>query len=615
VVLAIALAVAAPAGAQQTPAPIRYTVRFPAPQTNYVEVEGLFPTGGRASLDLLMAVWTPGSYLVREYERNVEALTASAGGPTLPVDKTVKNRWRVTTNGARDITVRYRVYSHEMSVRNNWVDSDFAMLNGAQTFLTIASDVAGPATPAYSWTTPRVARPHDVTIVLPAGWKTTISGLAAAPDGAPNHYLAPDFDTLVDCPIVAGNPAIHEFTVGGKPHYLVDVGEDGVFDGARAARDLQRVVEYDRAFWGDLPYDKYVFFNVLTGGGGGIEHKNSVMMMASRWATTTRERYVGWLGTASHEFFHLWNVKRLRPIELGPFDYERENYPRSLWVSEGFTDYYADVILARTGLITEDEYLRQLSSAIRMLQTTPGRLVQTAEMASFDAWIKQYRPDENSANTSISYYTKGAVIGFLLDARIRSATNGAKSLDDLMRLAFQRYSGARGFTPQDFRRTASEVAGTDLGPWFEKVLDTTEELDYQPALDWFGLAFEAPTDRQSSSGWLGAVTRDEDGLLIVTSVRRGTPAYEAGINAGDEILAIDNLRVTPADYERRLDTFRPGAKVSVLVARRDELKRLDATLAAEPENRWNLTVPSGASAPQQGYLHAWIGGAPAAGRH
>ena len=606
-ILAIALTVATAAYTQQTPAPIRYTVRFPAPQTNYVEVEAAFPTGGRATLDLLMAVWTPGSYLVREYERNVEALTATGGGQPLPVDKTTKNRWRVTTNGARDITVRYRVYSHEMSVRNNWVDADFAMLNGAQTFLTIAADVAGPPTPAYTWTSPRVARPHDVTIELPPGWKTSISGLPAAPGGAANHYVAPDFDTLVDCPIVAGNPAIHEFTVAGKPHYLVDVGEDGVFDGARAARDLQRIVEYDRGFWGDLPYDKYVFFNVLTGGGGGLEHKNSVMMMESRWATTTRERYVGWLSTASHEYFHLWNVKRLRPIELGPFDYERENYPRSLWVSEGLTDYYADVILARTGLITGDEYLRQLSSAIRVLQLTPGRLVQSAEMASFDAWIKQYRPDENSANTSISYYTKGAVAGFLLDARIRAATSGARSLDDVMRLAFQRYSGARGFTPQDFRRAASDVAGVDLGPWFQKVLDTTDELDYQPALDWFGLAFEAPKGPESTGAWLGAVTRDEGGRLVVTSVHRGTPAYEAGINPGDEIVAIDNFRVTPSQFDSRLDTFRPGTKVSLLVARRDELKRLDATLAVEPPARWNLNLQPGASQAQQEHLKSWLG--------
>ncbi len=420
-VLLIALLSVAAAAAAQPLAPIRYTVRFPAPQTNYLDVEAIVPADGRGSLEMLMAVWTPGSYLVREYERNVEDVKAFDGASPLEVTKPLKNRWRIATGGARSVRLTYRVYSHEMTVRNNWVEADFAMMNGAQTFMTIASDVAGPDGPAYTWPRPPVARPHDVTIELPAAWKTSVTGMPNAPDARPNHYLAPDFDTLVDCPIVAGNPVVHAFTAAGKPHLLVDVATgdaDAVFDGARAARDLQRIVEADAALWGSLPYDRYVFFNVLTGA-GGLEHKNSVMIMASPWATRTREKYVDWLDLASHEYFHLWNVKRLRPIELGPFDYERENYPRSLWVSEGLTDYYADVQLSRAGLISQAEHFELLSTAIRSLQGTPGRLTQAVETASFDAWIKQYRPDENSGNTSISYYTKGHVLGFVLDARIR----------------------------------------------------------------------------------------------------------------------------------------------------------------------------------------------------
>ena len=327
---------AAPAGAQSREA-IRYTLRFPAPQTNYVEVEAVVPTDGRPSIEMMMAVWTPGSYLVREYERNLESVQARAGARVLAVEKSLKNRWRITTGGAREVSLTYRVYSHEMTVRNNWVEADFAMLNGAPTFLTLVENGA---------------RPHDVRLELPAAWKTSVTGMPDAPDGAPHHYRAPDYDTLVDCPIVAGNPAIHRFTVDGKPHLLVDVGEGGVFDGERAARDLERVVQADKQLWGALPYDKYVFFNVLVSASGGLEHKNSVMMMASRWATGTREKYLAWLSLASHEYFHLWNVKRLRPIELGPFDYEHENYPRSLWISEGLTDYYADLQLARAGLYT-----------------------------------------------------------------------------------------------------------------------------------------------------------------------------------------------------------------------------------------------------------------------
>jgi predicted metalloprotease with PDZ domain len=587
----LATTVAVPAVAQTREA-IKYTLRFPAPQTNYVEVEALVPTEGRPAIDLMMAVWTPGSYLIREYERHVEGVQAKEGTRALPIEKTVKNRWRITTGGSRAVTVSYRVYAHEMTVRSNWVEADFALLNGAPTYLTLVE--SGP-------------RPHEVRLELPAAWKTSVTGMPDAPGGAPHHYRAPDYDTLVDCPIVAGNPAIHRFSVDGKPHLLVNVGEGGVFDGERAARDLERLVQTDKQLWGSLPYDKYVFFNLLVSVSGGLEHKNSVTMMASRWATGTRDKYLAWLSLASHEYFHLWNVKRLRPIELGPFDYEHENYPRSLWISEGLTDYYADLQLARAGLYTPGEYLRELSAAIRTLQSTPARLQQSAEMASFDAWIKQYRPDDNTVNSTISYYTKGAVLGFVLDARIRAATDDAKSLDDVMRLAFARFSGAKGFTPEDFRKTASEVAGTDLGAWFTRALESTDELDYGPALDWFGLRFSAPFSPEDKPGWLGAKTKVEERRLLVDNVPRGTPAHAAGVNPGDEILAIDDFRVLPDDLDTRLATYRPGRKVVLLVSRRDELKRLEVTLGEAPPDRWTLQARPDLTPQQRARLTSWLG--------
>lgn len=581
---------AQPAGTRE---PIRYVVRFPAPQTNYLEVEARVPTDGRPAIEMMMAVWTPGSYLIREYQRNVEAVTATAAGRPLAVQKTTKNRWRIATGGAREIAFAYRVFSHEMTVRTNWVDADFALVNGAPTFMTIAGD-AGP-------------RAHDVLLQLPAAWKTSVTGLPAHPRAlAPHHYVARDFDTLVDSPIVAGNPALHEFTVSGKPHILVNVGEGGVFDGASAARDLERIVKAQETFWGSLPYDKYVFFNLLTGVSGGLEHGNSTVLMGSRWNQGRRSTYVDWLSLASHEHFHVWNVKRLRPIELGPFDYEREVHPRSLWIAEGVTDYYADLLNRRAGLTTPEEYLWLLSSAIRTLQTTPGRLTQTAEMASFDAWIKHYRADENSVNSAISYYTKGAVLGFLLDARVRAATNGAKSLDDVMRLAFARYAGDKGFTPEQFRRTASEVAGVDLGPWFTRWLETTEELDYGPALEWFGLEFRQPLVRLDPPAWLGAKIKIDAGRLVVENVPRGTPALDAGLNPGDEIVAIDDFRVLPGQLDTRLDAYTPGQKVTLLVARRDELKRLPVTFGEEPPDRWTLTQRPDATAEQRARLAAWL---------
>jgi predicted metalloprotease with PDZ domain len=479
-----------------------------------------------------------------------------------------------------------------MGVRSNWVEDAFAMVNGAPTFMTLSD------------TTPRA---HEVTIELPASWKRVMTGL---PEGkAPNQYIARDFDTLVDSPIIVGNPDVHEFTVAGKKHFLVNTPASPTFDGARAAKDLQRIVELDLKMWGSLPYDKYLFLNMITEAGGGLEHKNSTLLMTNRWATRTRKAYVSWLELCSHEYFHAWNVKRLRPVELGPFDYQREVYTKSLWISEGFTDYYGELNVRRAGLSTRDEYLEALSNQIEALQTTPGRLVQSAEDASFDAWIKQYRPDENSPNVSISYYTKGAVIAFLLDAKIRSATDGAKSLDDVMRAAYERYSGAAGFTPDEFRQVAEQVSGVDLKGFWRDAIEGTGELDYDEALAAFGLDFagEPAKPHGSSKAWLGAVTRNDNGRLTVSQVRRGTPAYDAGLNVDDEILAIDEYRVRPDRFENRLEQYASGDKVTLLIARREQLMRVDVTLGAEPPKRWRLQISPSATDAQKQLRAAWMG--------
>ena len=557
------------ASAAQAPAPINYTVRIPAPQTHYVEVEARVPTGAQPRVELMMAVWTP--YVIREYAKNLEEVTArTADGRPLAIEKSRKNRWRIETDGADPVVVSYKVYCHVMGVQDNWVDDEFALLNGAPTFLTLADGVA---------------RPHDVRIVLPSAWKTTVTGMPPVP-GDRGHYRAPDYESLVDSPIVAGNPAVHEFTVEGRPHYLVDVGEDGVFDGERAAADLARIVRADARMWGGLPYDQYLFLNMLTGGGGGMEHSNSTALMSDRWNTRTRRNYLRWLDLASHEFFHAWNVKRLRPAELTPGEYETEPYTTSLGIAGGFTSYYGPLMVRRAGLCTEEELLASLSRTIRELQTTPGRLVESLSLSSFDTWIKFYHPDENSENTAISYYTKGAVAGFLLDARVRTATAGAKSLDDVMRLALARNPVRAGYTPAAFRAAASEVAGTDLSAWFARVFDSTAELDYREALDWFGLRFaDEPPGKQA---WLGADTKVEDGRLLVTRIPRGTPAYAAGIDTGDEIVAFGDFRVRPADWERQLANYHPGDRLPLLLARRGRLVPVTVTLGAEPAAAWTL---------------------------
>lgn len=582
---------AQPAGTPSAAEPIRYTLRFPAPHTHYMEVEATYPTGGQPQVELFMAVWTPGSYLVREYQRHVENVAArNPGGTPLTLVKSVKNRWRVTTGGAPRITVSYRVYGREMSVRTNWIERNFAMLNGAPTFISMVGGLA---------------RPHEVRIEMPAGWKQ--SATALSPGASPHTYRAEDFDTLVDSPIILGNPVLRDFEHAGKRHTLVVEGDTTFFDADRAIGDLQKIVVTSGAIMGNrYDYPHYYFLNLATEAGGGLEHKNSFLTMSNRFTTRTPRAYRDWLGLAAHEFFHVWNIKRLRPVELGPFDYEREVYSKALWIAEGFTDYYAGLILKRAQLSTRDEYLEELTAQIEAVQNTGGRLVTPVDMASFDTWIKQYRPDENTANTTVNYYPKGAVIAFLLDARIRRATNGKQSLDDAMRLAYGRYSGAKGYTMEQFYQVMSEVAGTNLRPFFASAVESTEELNYKEALDWFGLRFRA-VDPRALRAWLGANTRNDGGRLIVTSVRRDTPAHAAGVNVDDEILAIDDVRVRADGLTARLDQYRPNDKIALLVARRDRLTRFELTLGTEPGRAYRLEVDPDATEAQRYRLISWLG--------
>src|SRR5579863_5770263 len=327
--------------------PVRYTVRFPEPRTHYLSVEARLPTEGQSEVEIFLPAWTPGSYLIREYARNLEAISVSGpDGKPLPFSKSRKNRWVVQTGGAAEILFAYRVYCREMSVRTNWVEDAFALLNGAPTFVTMAACLA---------------KPHELRLELPEHWKTTMTGLL---ETGPHQYIAEDYDTVVDSPILCGNPAVYPFEVDGIPHFLVNEGAHGVWDGRRSAADAERLVRRHRELWGSLPYRKYVFLNLLTEASGGLEHRNSVCLMASRWATRTRKAYLGWLNLVSHEFFHVWNIKRLRPVELGPFDYENENYTRSLWIAEGITDYYAPLTVRRAGLSSTEEYLASLSDTI-----------------------------------------------------------------------------------------------------------------------------------------------------------------------------------------------------------------------------------------------------------
>jgi predicted metalloprotease with PDZ domain len=482
-VVLIGLAVPAPhARTAQAPEPIVYAVKFPDLDKHLAEVEATVPTGGRAAVELMMPVWSPGFYRIENYHNRIQDLTArTPDGKALQVEQPKKNRWQIQTGGAAAVVVSYRLLCTGRSVTTNWVGDEYAVLNGAATFLTLVE---------------QARRPHDVKLELPAKWQRSMTGLEAAPGGLPNHYRAADYDTLVDSPIAAGNLAVSEFEVEGSKHFLVNIGAAGEWDSRKAADAIEKIVRENRRMWGFLPFKRYVFLIAFRQGGGGLEHMNSTLVTTSPTSMQTPARFVSWLDFISHEYFHAFNVKRLRPVELGPFDYEKEARTPSLWVSEGLTSYYGELIVSRAGLGTPQDFLARLSSHIDQLQKSPGRLLQSLEQSSSEVWTNSFSGVRADGKT-VSYYVKGPVVGFLLDARIRRATEGAKSLDDVMKLAYQRYSGERGFTPEQFRKTAEEVAGVDLTAWFTKAVSSAEELDYAEALDWFGLRFAKQEGEQA----------------------------------------------------------------------------------------------------------------------
>jgi predicted metalloprotease with PDZ domain len=460
---------------------IHYTVKFPEPAKHEAVVEMRVPTDQREAIELFMAQWSPGFYRLQNYAGQLQALTArTPEGKELPIDQPRPNRWRIRTQGAATIDVSYRLQCKGLSVTTNWVSEDYGLLNGPATFLTLVETGA---------------RPHEVRLELPKQWQRSITALNPAPDGAAHHYRADDFDTLADSPILAGNPVVVDFDIAGSKHWVVGFGAVGAWDARRTAADLAKIVREDRRLWGFLPFRNYVFLCAFRPGGGGLEHKNCTLLTTNASGLRNPRGYVRWLRFVSHEYFHAYNAKRLRPAELETIDYEQAPRTSGLWVIEGLTCYYDDLLVTRAGLASAADHLENLSGQIQQLQQTPGRRVQSLEQASLDVWTTSFSGIGGGAKT-VSYYVKGPVVGFLLDARIRRATGGKRTLDDVMKLAYQRYSGGHGFRADQFRATAEAIAGTDLKEWFHHAIASTEELDYTEALEWFGLRFAPTKDKK-----------------------------------------------------------------------------------------------------------------------
>ncbi len=577
----------------RSPAAIRwgYQVAMPEPESHLFEVT-LRVTGWQGSLlDLKMPVWTPGSYLVREYARHLQDFAAYAGATTqaLPWGKVSKNHWQVHSQGNTDLTITYRIFANELTVRTNHLDGSHGFFNGAALFFWI---------PGYEHS------PIEVAVVPPKPSWRVATALPPIP-GAVNCFRAKDFDMLVDSPVEVGVHQHFGFAAAGKPHELAVWGT-GNFESDRLIADLQKIITVEADLFGGLPYDRYLFLLHLAGQGfGGLEHKDSCTLIYQRFGFRNTDKYYRFMQLVAHEFFHLWNVKRIRPKALEVFDYEQENYTPSLWFCEGTTSFYDLILPLRAGIYDVRTYLTALSQEISRFLTTPGRRVQPLGESSFDAWIKLYRPDANSPNSQISYYLKGEMVSLLLDLLIRVRSENGRSLDDVMRLLWQQFGQPEiGYTPEQLQQVLESVAGMDLTEFLSRYLDTTEELPFNEYLAPFGLRLK-PED--SGLPHLGMTVKSEAGKEIVKFVEAGSPAQNAGLDAGDELLAINGIRVSAEQLSERLRDYRPGDTLPVTYFHQDELRTRPLILAAPQPHRYQLVPVDYPTGDQARNFTGWLG--------
>ncbi|MEO1146189.1 MAG: M61 family metallopeptidase [Cyanobacteria bacterium J06638_22] len=580
-----------PVSTLKTPLDLHYQIAMPHPESHLFEIT-LYIQGWRSPhLDLKMPVWTPGSYLVREYARHVQNFSAIANYQVLDWQKCSKNHWRIKTDGISDLVITYRLYANELTVRTNHLDSTHGYFNGAATFFYI---------PGYEQT------PIRLTVTPPHADWTVATTLPAIAD-QPNTFAIADFDTLVDSPVEVGKSTIYPFEVQGKPHEWVIWGQ-GNYNINTLIADTQKIIEVESAIFDGLPYDRYQFLLHLSNQGyGGLEHKNSCTLNYSRFTFRSVEKYNNFMQLVAHEFFHLWNIKRIRPKALEAFDYDQENYTPSLWFAEGVTSYYDLLIPMRAGIYNARTFLKELSKELTRFLTTPGRRVQPLSESSFDAWIKLYRRDANSNNNQMSYYLKGAMVTLLLDLLIRSQHHNQRSMDDVLRNMWQTYGTDEiGFSPEQLKAVIESVADMDLHSFFYRCLETTDELPFEDYLAAFGLRLETD-DVAQLPPFTGLALRADPGSAVVRFVEYGSPAQRAGLDAEDEILALDGLRVTANQWGDRLQNYQPGDTVEVTFFHRDELRVGLLHLAPPQPTQYHIAPLPKPSEDQESNLRGWLG--------
>jgi predicted metalloprotease with PDZ domain len=553
------------------------------------------PTAGQ---EVALPVWIPGSYLVREFAKHLQKLTARQGRQPVALQQLDKARWQADCTDRQALVLEYEVYALDNSVRTAWLDADRGFFNGT----SLCLQVLGQA-----------HQPHELTVVstrATKGWRLA-TGLPPVDADARGfgRYRAADYDSLADHPFELGAFWSGEFTACGVPHRFVVAGALPSFDGEKLLADTRKICKADIRFWhprGKPPHKQYVFMlNAVDDGYGGLEHRNSTALICARRDLPRledkrpNEGYTTLLGLISHEYFHTWNVKRLRPAAFAQFDYSQENYTHQLWFFEGFTSYYDDLLLRRAGLIDDATYLRLLNKTINQVQQTPGRLVQTVAQASFDAWVKYYRQDENTPNATVSYYTKGALVALCLDLTLRR--EGHTTLDVVMRTLFLRCKGGP-MREQDLREVLLALAGRSFDAELDQWVHSTDELPLQSLLEHHGVAVH--DDPAQLAQRLGLRVAEANGI-VVKAVLRGGAAEQAGFCANDEWLGVE---VGGGHWRlHKLDELTlvagPERHMVAWVARDKRMLRLPLTL---PQNvrTWRLAVRDA------GVLGAWLAPTP-----
>jgi predicted metalloprotease with PDZ domain len=575
-----------------SPSIINYQLAMPQPQTHLYEVTLLLDKCPSPVLDLKFPVWTPGSYLVREYSKNLQDFAAFCDDKPLQVCKISKNHWQVDTKNISNVslvTIKYRIFANELSVRTNHLDSTHAYFNGAALFFRI---------PNYD------KIPIDITIQAPfPEWHVT-TALPPVPE-KPNTFRAKDFDTLVDSPFEIGSHEVHNFEVLGKPHELVIWGK-GNYQVERMITDIKRIIKVEAEIFGGLPYSRYIFLlHLFAQAYGGLEHKDSCSLIYQRFGFRDKDKYERFLQLVAHEFFHLWNVKRIRPKAFEIFNYDGENYTSSLWFCEGTTSYYDLLIPLRAEIYDAKSYLSYLSQEITRYQNTPGRKVQPLSESSFDAWIKLYRPDANSGNSQMSYYLKGEMISLLLDLMIRARHCNQSCFDNVLVKMWEQFGKEEiGFTPEQLQLVIESVAETDLSDFFKLYVDGLEDLPFNHFLEPFGLHLVGDSNEEP---YLGLRTATENGKEVVKFVEAGSPAQIAGIDAGDELLAIDSIKIGANGLVERLKDYQPNDTIQVTVFHQDQLNTHTVTLTFPISTKYQLKPVDKPTLTQKENLIGWLG--------